>query len=285
MKLGASVLPNFNRDSTDRNRTSPFAFTGNKFEFRMLGSSNSIACANIMLNAAVAESLRVYADRLEAAGAGDFEEALHQLIKKTFKDHRRIIFNGNGYDDNWIKEATEVRGLLNLRTTPDALPRLLDKKNIDLLTSQGIYSVAEIKSRYEITLDNYCKLVNIEALTMVDMARRDILPAIDSYVKDLAETCQAKMAVLSENACQYEKGQLARLCRLVDEIDSATIKLEAALVKYRTIEDVTERSEEIRDVILPKMAELRIVCDESEILTAAKYWPFPTYEKLLFSVK
>ena len=285
MKLGASVLPNFNRDSTDRNRTSPFAFTGNKFEFRMLGSSNSIACANIMLNAAVAESLRVYADRLEAAGAGDFEEALHQLIKKTFKDHRRIIFNGNGYDDNWIKEATEVRGLLNLRTTPDALPRLLDKKDIDLLTSQGIYSVAEIKSRYEITLDNYCKLVNIEALTMVDMARRDILPAIDSYVKDLAETCQAKMAVLSENACQYEKGQLARLCRLVDEIDSATIKLEAALVKYRTIEDVTERSEEIRDVILPKMAELRIVCDESEILTAAKYWPFPTYEKLLFSVK
>ena len=285
MKLGASVLPNFNRDSTDRNRTSPFAFTGNKFEFRMLGSSNSIACANIMLNAAVAESLRVYADRLEAAGAGDFEEALHQLIKKTFKDHRRIIFNGNGYEDNWIKEATEVRGLLNLRTTPDALPRLLDKKNIDLLTSQGIYSVAEIKSRYEITLDNYCKLVNIEALTMVDMARRDILPAIDSYVKDLAETCQAKMAVLSENACQYEKGQLARLCRLVDEIDSATVKLEAALVKYRTIEDVTERSEEIRDVILPKMAELRIVCDESEILTAAKYWPFPTYEKLLFSVK
>lgn len=285
MKLGASVLPNFNRDSTDRNRTSPFAFTGNKFEFRMLGSSNSIACANIMLNAAVAESLRVYADRLEAAGAGDFEEALHQLIKKTFKDHRRIIFNGNGYDDNWIKEATEVRGLLNLRTTPDALPRLLDKKNINLLTSQGIYSVAEIKSRYEITLDNYCKLVNIEALTMVDMARRDILPAIDSYVKDLAETCQAKMAVLSENACQYEKGQLARLCRLVDEIDSATVKLEAALVKYRTIEDVTERSEEIRDVILPKMAELRIVCDESEILTAAKYWPFPTYEKLLFSVK
>lgn len=285
MKLGASVLPNFNRDSTDRNRTSPFAFTGNKFEFRMLGSSNSIACANIMLNAAVAESLRIYADRLEAAGAEDFEEALHQLIKKTFKDHRRIIFNGNGYDDNWIKEATEVRGLLNLRTTPDALPRLLDKKNVELLTSQGIYSVAEIKSRYEITLDNYCKLVNIEALTMVDMARRDILPAIDSYIKDLAETCQAKMAVLSESACQYEKGQLARLSRLVDEIDSATVKLEAALVKYRTIEDVTERSEEIRDVILPKMAELRIVCDESEILTAAKYWPFPTYEKLLFSVK
>ena len=251
----------------------------------MLGSSNSIACANIMLNAAVAESLRIYADRLEAAGAEDFEEALHQLIKKTFKDHRRIIFNGNGYDDNWIKEATEVRGLLNLRTTPDALPRLLDKKNVELLTSQGIYSVAEIKSRYEITLDNYCKLVNIEALTMVDMARRDILPAIDSYIKDLAETCQAKMAVLSESACQYEKGQLARLSRLVDEIDSATVKLEAALVKYRTIEDVTERSEEIRDVILPKMAELRIVCDESEILTAAKYWPFPTYEKLLFSVK
>ena len=283
MKLGASVLPNFNRDSTDRNRTSPFAFTGNKFEFRMLGSSNSIACANIMLNAAVAESLRVYADRLEQAS--DFETALHDMIKKTFSDHRRIIFNGNGYDDNWIKEATEKRGLLNLRTTPDALPRLLDKKNVELLTKHAVYSVAEIKSRYEITLDNYCKTVNIEALTMVDMARRDLLPAIEGYVKDLAQTCQAKMAVLSEASCQYERAQLMKICRLVDEIDAATVKLEAALVKYKTIDDVTEASVAIRDEMLPLMAELRIVCDEAETATPESYWPFPTYEKILFSVK
>ena len=283
IKLGASVLPKFNRDNTDRNRTSPFAFTGNKFEFRMLGSSNSIACANIMLNASVAESLEIYADRLE--NAEEFETALHDMIKKTFSDHRRIIFNGNGYDDNWIKEATEKRGLLNLRTTPDALPRLLDKKNVDMLTRQGVYSVAELKSRYEITLDNYCKTVNIEALTMVDMARRDILPAVEAYVRDIAETCQAKIAVLPDVSCQYERGLLATLSRLVSEIDVATTKLESSLVKYKTIDDVTEASVVIRDDILPKMTELRIVCDEAETVTAEERWPFPTYEKLLFSVK
>ena len=283
IKLGASVLPKFNRDNTDRNRTSPFAFTGNKFEFRMLGSSNSIACANIMLNASVAESLEIYADRLE--NAEEFETALHDMIKKTFSDHRRIIFNGNGYDDNWIKEATEKRGLLNLRTTPDALPRLLDKNNVDMLTRQGVYSVAELKSRYEITLDNYCKTVNIEALTMVDMARRDILPAVEAYVRDIAETCQAKIAVLPDVSCQYERGLLATLSRLVSEIDVATTKLESSLVKYKTIDDVTEASVVIRDDILPKMTELRIVCDEAETVTAEERWPFPTYEKLLFSVK
>ena len=283
IKLGASVLPKFNRDNTDRNRTSPFAFTGNKFEFRMLGSSNSIACANIMLNASVAESLEIYADRLE--NAEEFETALHDMIKKTFSDHRRIIFNGNGYDDNWIKEATEKRGLLNLRTTPDALPRLLDKKNVDMLTRQGVYSVAELKSRYEITLDNYCKTVNIEALTMVDMARRDILPAVEAYVRDIAETCQAKIAVLPDVSCQYERGLLTTLSRLVSEIDVATTKLESSLVKYKTIDDVTEASVVIRDDILPKMTELRIVCDEAETVTAEERWPFPTYEKLLFSVK
>ena len=159
MKLGVHVLPRFMRDTTDRNRTSPFAFTGNKFEFRMLGSSNSIACANIMLNSAVAESLKIYADRLEKAE--DFETALHDMIKETIKKHKRIIFNGNGYDEAWIKEATEKRGLLNLRTTPDALPTLLEKKNVDMLTSHKVFSLAEIRSRYEITLDNYCKTVKI----------------------------------------------------------------------------------------------------------------------------
>ena len=170
MKLGVDVLPRFNRDTTDRNRTSPFAFTGNKFEFRMLGSSNSIACANIMLNSAVAESLKVYADRLE--GSQDFENDLHAMIRKTIKDHRRIIFNGNGYDDAWIKEATEVRGLLNYRTTADCMPHLLDKKNVDMLTGHKVFTVEELKSRCEIMLENYCKTVTIEANTMADMAKR-----------------------------------------------------------------------------------------------------------------
>ena len=283
MKLGASVLPNFNRDSTDRNRTSPFAFTGNKFEFRMLGSSNSIACANIMLNAAVSESLRVYADRLE--NVPDFESALHDMIKKTFSDHRRIIFNGNGYDDAWIKEATEQRGLLNLRTTPDALPRLLCKKNVDLLTSCGIYSEAEIRSRYEITLDNYCKTVNIEALTMVDMTRKNILPALDGYVKELAETIGAKQGALPELSCRYEKSSLTKVASLVDAIDLAVERLETSLIRYKTITDVTEASVFIRDDMLPKMAELRSVCDEAEMITPEERWPFPTYGKLLFSVR
>ena len=192
MKLGVHVLPKFTRDTTDRNRTSPFAFTGNKFEFRMVGSADSIACANIMLNAAVAESLKIYADRLEKAE--DFETALHDMIKKTIKDHKRIIFNGNGYDDAWIQEATEKRGLLNLRTTPDALPRILEKKNVDMLTSQKIFTPAEIYSRYEITLENYCKTVNIEGQTMVDMARKEILPAVEAYARDLADTCAVKQA-------------------------------------------------------------------------------------------
>ena len=207
------------------------------------------------------------------------------MIQKTFRDHRRIIFNGNGYDDAWIKEATEKRGLLNLRTTADALPCLLSRKNVDMLTRQGVYSVAEIKSRYEITLDNYCKTVNIEGLTMVDMSRRDILPAIEANVKDLAETCQSKAAILSESACQYERGRLAKLCRLVDEIDAATSRLESVLVRYKTTDDVTAASVVIRDEVLPAMAELRCVCDEAETFTAEKYWPFPTYEKLLFSVR
>ena len=283
MKLGVHVLTKFTRDTTDRNRTSPFAFTGNKFEFRMVGSADSIACANIMLNAAVAESLKIYADRLEKAE--NFETALHDLIKKTIKDHKRIIFNGNGYDDAWIQEATEKRGLLNLRTTPDALPRILEKKNVDMLTSQKIFTPAEIYSRYEITLENYCKTVNIEGQTMVDMARKEILPAVEAYARDLADTCAVKQAAAPGVSGRYEKKTIARLSTLADEIDEATDALESALIKYKTVSDVTEAACMIRDVILQKMAELRVVCDEAETVTAEKYWPFPTYGELLFGVK
>ena len=238
MKLGVHVLPKFFRDTTDRNRTSPFAFTGNKFEFRMLGSANSIACTNIMLNAAVAESLKSYADRLE--GVEDFETALHDLIKKTIKDHKRIIFNGNGYDDAWIKEATEERGLLNLRTTPDALPTLLDKKNVEMLTAHKIFSEAEIESRYEITLENYCKTVNIEGLTMVDMARKEIIPAVEKYVADIAAAYSAKKNSVAGISVKYEEEMLKKLSVLVDEMDAAVKELELALVKYNTITDITE---------------------------------------------
>ncbi len=283
MKLGVHVLPKFTRDTTDRNRTSPFAFTGNKFEFRMLGSSNSIACANIMLNAAVAESLKVYADRLEKAE--DFETALHDMIKKTIKDHKRIIFNGNGYDDAWIKEATEKRGLLNLRTTPDAMPAILEKKNVDMLTSHKVFSEAEIQSRYDIMLENYCKTVNIEALTMSDMVKKEILPAVAAYAKDLSDTYSAKAAVVPGVGGKYEKETIARLSTLIDEIDTATAALDSAIIKLKTIDDITEASCMIRDVLLQKMAELRVVCDEAETITAEKYWPFPTYGDLLFGVK
>lgn len=225
MKLGVHVLPKFTRDTTDRNRTSPFAFTGNKFEFRMLGSSNSIACANIMLNAAVAESLKIYADRLE--NVDDFETALHDMIKKTIKDHKRIIFNGNGYDDAWIKEATEERGLLNLRTTPDAMPAMIADKNVKMLTAHKIFSPAELHSRYEILLENYSKTVNIEALTMVDMARKEILPAVEGYTKSLAETLAAKKAAVAGLPCKYETATIAKLSELSDEIADATADLTA----------------------------------------------------------
>ena len=283
MKLGVHVLPRFTRDTTDRNRTSPFAFTGNKFEFRMLGSSNSIACANIMLNTAVAESLRQYANRLE--NARHFEADLHDLIKETVTRHKRIIFNGNGYDDAWIAEATEVRGLLNLRTTPDAMPRLLDPKNVEMLTAHKVFSRSELESRYEIILENYCKSVNIEALTMIDMARKEILPAVEAYACDIAKTLNAKTAAVPGLSCRYERDLVSKLTELAEEIDSAITALEAEAIRYKTVTDVTEAAFMIRDVILQRMAELRVVCDEAETLTAESYWPFPTYEKLLFGVR
>ena len=283
LKLGVHVLPKFTRDTTDRNRTSPFAFTGNKFEFRMVGSSDSIACANIMLNAAMAETLKEFADRLE--GVSDFESALHDLIKETIKAHKRIIFNGNGYDDAWIKEATEKRGLLNLRTTPDALATVLEKKNVETLTSLKIFSEAEIRSRYEICLENYCKTVNIEGLTMVDMARKEILPAVEAYLGNLSGTVAAKTAAVPGLACKYEKDLISKLSKLADEISDAASSLDTTLIRLKAIPDVTDAAYVIRDVVLQKMAELRVVCDEAESITADKYWPFPTYGDLLFGVR
>ena len=283
LKLGVHVLPKFTRDTTDRNRTSPFAFTGNKFEFRMVGSSDSIACANIMLNAAMAETLKEFADRLE--GVSDFESALHDLIKETIKAHKRIIFNGNGYDDAWIKEATEKRGLLNLRTTPDALATVLEKKNVEMLTSLKIFSEAEIRSRYEICLENYCKTVNIEGLTMVDMARKEILPAVEAYLGDLSGTVAAKTTAVPGLACKYEKDLISKLSKLADEISDAASSLDTTLIRLKAIPDVTDAAYVIRDVVLQKMAELRVVCDEAESITADKYWPFPTYGDLLFGVR
>ena len=283
MKLGVSVLPSFSRDTTDRNRTSPFAFTGNKFEFRMLGSSNSIACANIMLNAAVAESLKIYADRLEAAD--NFEEKLHEMIKKTITDHKRIIFNGNGYDDAWIKEATEVRGLLNYRTTPDAIPHLMDEKNVKMLTSHKVFSEAELRSRTEITLENYCKAVIIEANTMELIARTQILPAIEEYAAFVANTANAKKSLATDLACTYETQTVKKLSALANSAYESLDELKAALDKVLAAKDVIEQGYLIRDELLGVMDKLRASCDEAETITAAKFWPFPTYDELLFGVR
>lgn len=282
LKLGVDVLPKFARDTTDRNRTSPFAFTGNKFEFRMLGSSNSISCANIMLNSAVAESLKIYADRLE--GVENFEQSLHEMIKKTIKDHKRILFNGNGYDETWIEEA-EKRGLMNYRTTPDCMPHLLDKKNVEMLTSHKVFTETELKSRCEIMLDNYCKTVVIEANTMVDMARKQILPAVEAYVKEVSKTAVAKKQFAPDASCEYEKKTVTKLSLLMEQILDKTETLEDEIMKLKFISDVKQESYAIRDSILPKMGELRAVADEAETLTADKYWPFPTYGELLFGVK
>ena len=282
MDLGVDVLPKFSKDTTDRNRTSPFAFTGNKFEFRMLGSSNSIACTNIMLNSAVADTLRKFADRLE--GAEDFESAIHALIRDTIIAHKRILFNGNGYDDAWLEEAAR-RGLSNLRTTPDCVPCLLEKKNVDMLTGLGVYTAAELQSRYEITLENYCKTVSIEALTMVDMARRDILPAVERYAAQVSGAAAAKKAVDSQLPCAYETGLVRRLSGLTDRIADETAALEQLMAQLHTAADGAETACRIRDQVLPAMAALRATVDEAETQTAAGCWPYPTYGELLFSVR
>jgi glutamine synthetase len=282
IKLGVHALPRFSRDTTDRNRTSPFAFTGNKFEFRSLGSSNSIACCNIMLNAAVAESLKQYADRLE--GAKDFETELHDLIKEVITKHERILFNGNGYGEEWIKEATEVRGLSNLKTTADAMPHLLDKKNMDMLMSHKVFSETELHSRCEIMLENYCKTVNIEGHTMVDMVRKNYLPAIEGYLFNLAQTTSLMKSVSTKVKCNYEISTMERLSELTDDILESTVALEKALEDIKKYDEIIKTSEAVRDDLLPKMDTLRKYVDEAEMLTGEEYWPFPSYGKLLFSV-
>lgn len=283
MKLGVDVLPKFARDNTDRNRTSPFAFTGNKFEFRMLGSSNSISCANIMLNSAVAESLKVYADRLE--GVEDFETALHEMIRKTIKDHKHILFNGNGYDESWITEATTKRGLLNYRTTVDCMPHLLDEKNVKMLTEHKVFTKAELKSRCDIMLENYCKSVTIEANTMVDMARKQILPAVEGYALELANVAVAKKSLSGDITCTYEKKMVSKLSVIAEQIDTKISELEKAVMSLKETNGILEEAVAIRDKVLVKMQELRAVADEAEVITAADYWPFPTYGEILFGVK
>ena len=282
MKLGVHTLPRFSRDNTDRNRTSPFAFTGNKFEFRSLGSSNSIACCNIMLNAAVAESLKQYADRLEKAG--DFEAELHDLIKEVIGKHERILFNGNGYGEEWVEEATSVRGLSNLKTTPDAMPHLLDKKNMDMLMSHKVFTESELHSRCEIMLENYCKTVNIEGHTMVDMVRKNYLPAIENYLYNLAQTTALMRSVSDRVKCNYEISTMERLSELTDYILERVKDLEKALEDLKAYDDVIEASAFIRDDLLPKMEHLRKHVDEAEMLASEECWPFPSYGKLLFSV-
>ena len=283
IKLGVHSLPRFSRDTTDRNRTSPFAFTGNKFEFRSLGSANSIACCNIMLNAAVAESLKQYADELEKAD--NFEDALHELIKRVITEHQRILFDGNGYSDEWVKEATEVRGLSNLKTTADAMPKLLDKKNVDMLIRHKVFNEAEIQSRCEIMLENYVKTINIEGLTMVDMVRKNYLPAIERYLFRLAQTTSLMKSVSSNVKCNYEVSTMERLSELTDHILESVTELEESLAKFKELEDVFKSSAFVRDDMLPKMETLRTYVDEAEMLTSERDWPFPSYGELLFSVK
>lgn len=283
LQTGVTTLPDLSKDATDRNRTSPFAFTGNKFEFRMLGSSNSIACANIMLNAAVAESLKIYADRLE--GADDFESTLHNMIKNTIKDHKNIIFNGNGYDESWIKEATEKRGLLNYRTTADCMPHILDKKNVDMLTSHKVFTVSELTSRRDIMLENYCKTVIIEANTMADMAKTQIIPAAEEYCTEIAKSAAAKKAVDENLPCSYETSLVKKLSTLIEAAFVKTQQLEEAMLTVFDADNIVTESEIIRDNILTAMSELRVTCDSLETITAKKYWPFPSYADLLFGVK
>ena len=282
MKVGVHVLPRFPKDTTDRNRTSPFAFTGNKFEFRMLGSADSIACANIMLNTAVAESLRVFADELE--DAEDFNTSLHNLIKRTIKDHKRIIFNGNGYDDAWIAEA-EKRGLLNLKTTPDCLPYYIHEKNINLFKTHKVYTETEVHSRYEIMLENYSKIINIEGLTMVDMVKKDILPAVSSYIKELAETGLAKKSFCPDVNCTYEETLVSRLSELSGIVCRQVSDLENKLAQSKSVTGGLATANYYKDVILDAMSALRTNVDEMETMTNAKYWPYPSYGDLLFSVK
>jgi len=280
LKVGVHVLPRFPKDSTDRNRTSPFAFTGNKFEFRMLGSSASIADCNTVLNTAVAEVLRQFADTLERAM--DFESALHNLIRETIRKHDRIIFNGNGYGDAWLKEA-EARGLLNLRTTSDCLPYLLKEKNVALFTSHKVFSETELRSRCEIMQENYCKVLHIEALTMIDMAKRYILPAVSRCADTLAAAIYRKSEIGLNS--QYETETAKEISDRTADLYRGVQKLEEAIRVPASIADPGARSVYYKDEILPLMEEIRTAGDALETVTPAAEWPFPTYGELLFGIR
>ena len=281
LKVGVHVLPRFPKDTTDRNRTSPFAFTGNKFEFRMLGSALSVSGPNVVLNTIVAEELCQFADQLEQAE--DFEAALHCLIKATIKKHRRIIFNGNNYSDEWVAEA-ERRGLCNLRTTVDALPCFISDKNIALFTKHNIFTEAEMRSRYEILLDNYCKTLNIEALTMLDIIRKQIIPAVAAYIKDLSETALSKKQLCDTLSIDTEKTLIAHLSSLSGCLYKKTEKLEHDLLSTKNCTDVKAEADYFKDTILPSMQEARAVADELELICGEQYWPFPTYGDLLYRI-
>ncbi len=282
MQLGVDILPRFIKDTTDRNRTSPFAFTGNKFEFRMVGSGDSIACANVMLNAAVAESLRQFADELEK-NKDDFNSAI-KLLKNNISVHKRIIFNGNGYDDAWLKEAVEVRGLLNLRSTPEALEKLIDEKNVKMLVDNGIFSKDELWSRHEILLENYTRTVRIEALTMIEMVKREIIPALIAYSASTASDIATKKNIDSAFAGKYEMKLAKELTEFTDKIADLTDDLDKLLKKSDGLSKISEQASYICEKIIPEMNALRKNCDAAENITARNYWPFPTYGDLLFGV-
>ncbi|MGN0881437.1 glutamine synthetase III family protein [Cloacibacillus porcorum] len=281
MEIGVDTLPLFRRDTTDRNRTSPFAFTGNKFEFRMLGSSQSIAGPNIVLNTIVAEELEQFADALE--GAGDFKETLNGLIRKTISEHKRIIFNGNGYEDAWLEEAAR-RGLSNYRTTPDAMPHYVDAKNIALFTKHKVFTEVEMRSRCEVHLENYCKVIRIEALTMAEMVRKDIIPAAYTYLKRLSETAVAVKTACPELDCAMEINMLKYLRTLTDSLYVNINRLEGILTEAEECGSAEDAALYYRDKVLPVMGELRSAADEIERFVGEKYWPYPTYGELLYSV-
>ena len=282
LKIGVHALPRFPKDTTDRNRTSPFAFTGNKFEFRMPGSSASISGINVVLNTAVAESLAQFADALE--GSKDFEADLQALIRSVLIKHKRIIFNGNGYDDAWLAEA-ERRGLLNLRTTPEALPYYLADKNVALFTKHRVYTRTEMEARYEIHLENYSKILNIEALTMLEMARRDIMPAVSSYLRELSETATAIHAVSVTADCSYEESIIPEMSALLGDACRKVRRLDEALMGAKAVEGSQALANYYRDKVFSAMAELRITIDQLETMTPSDKWPVPSYGDLLFSVR
>ncbi|MEA5035850.1 glutamine synthetase III [Cloacibacillus evryensis] len=281
MEIGVDMLPLFRKDTTDRNRTSPFAFTGNKFEFRMVGSSQSIAGPNIALNTIVADELEQFADVLE--GAVDFKEALNGLIIKTISEHKRIIFNGNGYEDAWLEEAAR-RGLSNYKTTPDALPHYIDEKNVALFSKHKVFTEVEMRSRCEVHLENYCKVLRIEALTMAEMVRKDIIPAAYTYLKRLSETAVAVKSACPELDCAMEINMLKYLRTLTDSLYVNINKLEEILAGAEKCGSELESAFYYRDKVLPVMGELRSAADEIERFVGEKYWPYPTYGELLFSV-